>query len=139
MLLPIFGREGYCHEHCHAEIILNGSASVSIRLGDSYTDAGATATDNVDGDISDRIVVTNPVNTDRAGTYTITYRVEDLAGNAAVATRTVVVAAATTVKRSSGGGAVSLLFLAVLATLVIAQSASSSTNSTKTGVFRRER
>ena len=121
------------------EIILNGSASVSIRLGDSYTDAGATATDNVDGDISDRIVVTNPVNTDRAGTYTITYRVEDLAGNAAVATRTVVVAAATTVKRSSGGGAVSLLFLAVLATLVIAQSASSSTNSTKTGVFRRER
>ena len=98
------------------EIVLIGSATISIRLGNSYTDAGASATDNVDGDISDRIVVDNPVNTNRAGTYTITYNVEDFAGNAAVATRTVIVeATAPVVQSSSGGGAVSILVLAVLA------------------------
>jgi len=97
------------------EISLIGSAAISIRLGSLYTDAGASAIDNVDGDISDRIVVANPVNTDRAGTYTISYSVEDIAGNTAVVTRTVTVEAATPVQRSGGGGAVSILVLAVLA------------------------
>ena len=103
------------------EIVLAGSATVSIRLGNSYTDAGASATDNVDGDISDRIVVENPVNTDRAGTYTITYNVEDLAGNAAVATRTVIVEATAPVQTSSsgGGGALSILVLMILAALAL--------------------
>jgi hypothetical protein len=97
------------------EIVLTGSATVSVRPGSSYTDAGASATDNVDGDISDRIVVDNPVNTDRAGTYTITYSVEDLAGNTAVATRTVIVESVVApVQSSGGGGAVSLLVLAVI-------------------------
>jgi len=98
------------------EIVLIGPATIYVRLGNSYTDAGASATDNVDGDISDRIVVDNPVNTDRAGTYTITYTVEDTAGNAAVATRTVIVQAATEpIQRSGGGGAMSILVLNVLA------------------------
>ena len=96
------------------EISLIGSAAISVRLGSLYTDAGASAIDNVDGDISDRIVVTNPVNTDRAGTYTISYSVEDLAGNAAVATRSVVVEVAAPVVRNSGGGAISILVLAIL-------------------------
>jgi len=96
------------------EIVLMGSATITVRLGNFYTDAGASATDNIDGDISDRIVVDNPVNTSRAGTYTITYSVEDIAGNSAVVTRAVTVEAATPVQRS-GGGAVSILVLAVLA------------------------
>jgi hypothetical protein len=101
------------------EIVLNGSATVTIRSGSAYTDAGATATDNIDGDISDRIDVDNPVNTDRAGTYTVTYRVEDLAGNAAVATRTVIVEATPPVQTSSsgGGGALSIVMLTFLAAL----------------------
>ena len=99
------------------QIVLSGSATVSVRLGNTYTDAGATATDNVDGDISDRIVVDNPVNTDRAGTYTITYRIEDLAGNTAVATRTVIVQATVPAPSSGGGGAVSVVVLAILAVL----------------------
>jgi len=100
------------------EIVLNGSATISVRSGNAYTDAGASATDNVDGDISDRIAVDNPVNTDRAGTYTITYSVRDLAGNSAVATRTVIVEAALPVQSSSGGGgALSSVLLAVLAAL----------------------
>ena len=97
------------------EIILIGAATISVRLGSPYTDAGASAIDNVDGDISDRIVVDNPVNTGRAGTYAITYSVEDIAGNTAVVTRTVTVEATTPVQSSGGGGAVSILVLAVLA------------------------
>ena len=105
------------------EITLIGAATVTVQVGDTYTDAGATATDNVDGDISDRIVVDNPVDTSVAGTYTVSYSVEDLAGNRASATRTVIVQTATPPPppppppqtASSGGGAVSLLLLAVLA------------------------
>ena len=95
-------------------IVVIGPATIYVREGTSYIDGGATATDNVDGDISDRIVVVNPVNADRAGTYTVTYRVEDLAGNAAVATRTVIVQATVPVPSSGGGGAVSILFLTIL-------------------------
>ena len=73
-------------------ITLLGSPTVNLTAGNSYTDAGATALDNVDGDITSKIVVVNPVNTSTAGTYTITYNVSDAAGNAAAqVTRTVIV------------------------------------------------
>ena len=99
---------------------LSGSPPVSVQLGAVYTDSGASAFDNVDGDISDRIVVDNPVNTALAATYTVTYRVEDLAGNAAAATRTVIVEAAMEAIAPSstgggGGGAASFLLLALAA------------------------
>jgi len=106
------------------EIVLLGSATVTIVVGAAYTDAGASATDNIDGDISDRIVVDNPVDTSQLGTYTITYSVADLAGNAAVATRTVIVQASApppppppVLQKSGGGGASSILILTVLAAL----------------------
>lgn len=66
-------------------ITLNGTSEVSVVLGGSYSDAGATASDTVDGDITGRIQVTGTVNPSASGTYTITYTVSDLAGNAAVA------------------------------------------------------
>lgn len=65
-------------------ITLTGEATVEIDLGGEYTDGGATANDNVDGDITSSIVVAgDEVNTAAAGTYTITYDVSDAAGNAA--------------------------------------------------------
>jgi hypothetical protein len=74
-------------------ITLNGDNTINIAVGDSYTDAGAFALDDVDGDITSKIVVVNPVDTSVAGTYTITYDVSDVAGNKATeTTRTVVVA-----------------------------------------------
>ena len=106
-------------------IVLSGSATVTVSVGGAYTDAGASATDNVDGDISDQIVVDNPVDTSREGTYTVTYSVEDMAGNTAVATRTVIVQASAPppppppVVQSGGGGAVSGLLLALLAILTL--------------------
>ena len=74
-------------------ITLVGNDPVNLTTGDSYTDAGATAMDTEDGDITADIVVGgDTVNTAMAGTYVITYNVTDSNGNAAVeVTRTVIV------------------------------------------------
>ena len=53
-------------------------------MGVTYTDAGATATDNVDGDISEDIVVTSNVDTTQLGSYAVRYNVQDGNGNAAI-------------------------------------------------------
>ena len=56
---------------------------MNLTVGDSFTDPGATATDNVDGNLTSSIVVTGSVNTATAGIYTLNYNVSDAAGNAA--------------------------------------------------------
>jgi hypothetical protein len=95
-------------------ITLNGAASVDVPSGSAYSDAGATAVDNIDGDITSRIVVNNPVNSAAVGAYTVTYNVLDSAGNEAVqVTRTVNVMAATG-RGGGGGGTVSYWLLALL-------------------------
>lgn len=67
-----------------------GSATVSVEIGGTYTDAGASASDNYDGNLSGAIVTTGAVNTSQFGAYTITYNVSDSSGNAAIpVTRTV--------------------------------------------------
>jgi hypothetical protein len=84
-------------------ITLVGDAAVNLANGAAYTDAGATAADDRDGSISDRIVTTithngsivSSVNTAVAGIYKYHYNVSDTAGNAAAeVTRTVIVASA---------------------------------------------
>jgi hypothetical protein len=72
-------------------VSLNGDATVTLTVGDSWSDPGATATDDVDGDISSNIQVAGSVDTGTAGTYTLTYSVTDAAGNTGSATRTVTV------------------------------------------------
>lgn len=72
-------------------ITLLGSKTETISVGDKYKDAGATATDNIDGDLTDKIKATGEVDTTKAGTYTIKYTVTDKAGNKASKTRTVIV------------------------------------------------
>ena len=64
-------------------ITLLGDAAVSIEVGDTYIDAGATATDNYDGDITSNIVTVSNVDTAIVGSYTVTYDVSDANGNAA--------------------------------------------------------
>jgi len=64
-------------------ITLIGSSSVDLNVGDTYTEQGATATDNLDGDLTSSIVVTGTVNTSIAGVYTRNYNVSDAAGNPA--------------------------------------------------------
>lgn len=76
-------------------ITVTGANPVSVTQGTPYIDAGATALDNVDGDITASIVTTNPVNTTVLGAQTVTYNVSDAAGNPSSATRTVNVVADT--------------------------------------------
>lgn len=84
-------------------ITLLGEASVQLENGAIYSDAGAAAEDDRDGNITDRIAVTitkdgkavRALDTSVAGTYIIHYNVSDSAGNAASeVTRSVTVGAA---------------------------------------------
>ena len=77
-------------------ITLNGQAIAIVNLNSTYTDAGATATDEVDGDLTSSIVATGVVNTSVEGNYIITYTVSDTSGNTATATRQVIVEGDTT-------------------------------------------
>ena len=71
-------------------ITLVGDAQITVEVGSTYTDLGATASDNYDGDITADIVTVNNVDTSVIGSYTVTYNVTDSSGNAATeVTRTV--------------------------------------------------
>src|SRR3989344_697272 len=71
-------------------ITLVGNTIETIEAGISYIDAGATALDNYDGDITGNIITVNPVDTNIIGTYFVTYNVMDSSGNPATQiTRTV--------------------------------------------------
>ena len=71
-------------------IVLLGPDSVSVETGTVYVDAGATASDNFDGDLPGSIETVNPVDTAVLGAYTVTFNVTDSSGNpAAQVTRTV--------------------------------------------------
>jgi len=71
---------------------LIGDANVDVEVGSTYTDAGATAIDDVDGDITADIVTSGSVDTSTLGVYTISYSVSDISGNSAsTLTRTITV------------------------------------------------
>ena len=58
-----------------------GPSQVTVQVGSTYVDAGATASDNVDGDVTSKIVTVNPVNTNVTGTFTITYDLTNSRGH----------------------------------------------------------
>lgn len=64
-------------------ITLNGKSEIQIKQGQAYSDEGATAQDDEDGDITDHIITVNPVNKNDIGKYIVTYNVADSAGNEA--------------------------------------------------------
>jgi hypothetical protein len=72
-------------------ILLGENPDTVIKGSGAYADAGYTASDNIDGDISANVVVTGTVNTNSVGTYTLTYKVSDAWGNIDSAVRTVMV------------------------------------------------
>lgn len=64
-------------------ITLIGNNPMVIAKNTGYTEPGAKAIDDVDGDISNKIVITNDVNANVVGTYHAWYNVKDKAGNEA--------------------------------------------------------
>ena len=72
-------------------ITINGSASVSIVAGSTYSDQGATCLDETNGDLTGSITTTSDINASAPGTYHVTYACTDVAGNEAEKMRTVTV------------------------------------------------
>jgi hypothetical protein len=78
-------------------ISMAGAPTVPLFINDPYTDAGATANDAVDGSVPVITLIngtpadTVTIDTSAPGTYTITYRAIDSAGNVATRSRLVTV------------------------------------------------
>jgi len=82
-------------------ITLRGTATITLDWASSYIDAGATATDNVDGSVT--VNSSGSVNTSKPGVYVISYTASDVAGNAAIrVVRTVTVLAPTSTLGADG-------------------------------------
>lgn len=70
-------------------ITLSGSSTITLVKNTSYTDAGATCTDNVDTTCI--VTSSGTVDTSTPGTYTLEYTATDTAGNTSTTTRTITV------------------------------------------------
>ena len=72
--------------------IITGVKELTLNVGDIFNSLqGITATDNSDGEITSRIVVTGSVDTTKVGKYKLTYSVQDTSGNKATASNIVTV------------------------------------------------
>jgi hypothetical protein len=92
----LFGASGSCTVDVSVQdltgptILLNGSNSITLSCGDTYTEQGATVDDACDAFV-DLVVGGSAVNTNNAGTYIVTYTATDGSGNTAQVTRSVTV------------------------------------------------
>lgn len=73
------------------ELTLSGGSRIFVKLGDSYSEPGYSATDNADGDLTSKVVVNGSVDTSKIGSYTITYTSTDSSNNVSTQKRTVYV------------------------------------------------
>ena len=72
--------------------VISGANSTSIKEGTSFNlMKGVTATDKEDGNITKHIKVTGNVDTNKPGTYELTYTVTDKNGNSTTTKRTITV------------------------------------------------
>lgn len=73
------------------EIKLSGSEELYVSLGGSYSDPGYIATDNCDGDVTNKVKTSGGVDTSKQGSYEITYFVQDSKSNKSEVKRKVIV------------------------------------------------
>ncbi|HIP28340.1 MAG TPA: DUF5011 domain-containing protein, partial [Sulfurovum sp.] len=71
------------------KIVILGSSTVTHSDGSIYRDLGATASDDRDGNLTSYIHIVSDVNSSKDGNYTVTYSVEDSAGNKVIVIREV--------------------------------------------------
>jgi hypothetical protein len=102
------------------KITLNGAAALTLAAGQAYEELGATASDDIDGDLTDQVTISGTVNTTLVGSYTVSYTASDKSTNTAVAKRTVQVGV-NQGTGGSGGGVAGPLFLLLLALFVAAR------------------
>lgn len=75
-------------------ITMLGADTLILEVNNNLVDPGATAFDNIEGNITSRIVVSNSVDVTQPGIYYIDYNVVDGSGLAAVTVRRTVIVAA---------------------------------------------
>ena len=100
-------------------VLLSGETTVAIPAGGVYEDPGATAMDDIDGDLTASLVIDGSFNTTVVGSYTLTYSVSDRAGNLGTAKRIINVGVNEGVG-GGGGGIIAPLFLILQALILIA-------------------
>ena len=66
-----------------------GADTVNLLVGNDYTEIGFSATDNYDGDLTDKVTSSNNIDNNTIGTYEVNYEVSDSSGNKSTATRNV--------------------------------------------------
>jgi len=89
--------------YCNTEILdttdpvigLLGANPINLNIGELFVDPGATAFDNIDGDITSSIATNSDLNTQIEGTYVISYSITDAAGNSSAIARQVIVSDST--------------------------------------------
>ncbi|WOH38131.1 DUF5011 domain-containing protein [Thalassotalea fonticola] len=75
-------------------LTLKGDNPQQLFIGDTYIEAGANAIDDVDGDITNKIVIeAESIDNQKTGQYSVNYRVADESGNQASLSRIVEVKA----------------------------------------------
>lgn len=79
----------FCVDVIPPEITLLGDSTITLYANEEYTEYGATASDDHDGEITNKIQITSNVDMSRIGTYKVVYKVADWYGNTAEVTRTV--------------------------------------------------
>ena len=70
-------------------ITLNGNTETSVYIGKKYIELGAKALDNMEGDLTDNIVITGDINNQVIGLYEVKYSATDKSGNTGTTIRKV--------------------------------------------------
>ena len=84
-------------------INLIGKKEETTEVNKQYKEKGATAKDNCDGDLTKNIIITGTVNTQKKGTYKLTYTAIDKSNNKNQITRTVKVVDKDQIIKPNGG------------------------------------
>jgi hypothetical protein len=81
-------REVIIRDNIKPNIVLK-EGNLNLYLNAEYHEFGYNAIDNYDGDITNKVVVSNNINTNKIGTYYVKYKVKDSSGNENIVERQV--------------------------------------------------
>jgi len=81
---------------------LNGNNKITLFIGNQFKDPGYKANDEYDGELTDKVIVNNTVDFNKAGKYKITYEVEDSSNNKTIKEREIEILDKPKVSNTSG-------------------------------------
>lgn len=87
----VLEREIHYDDPVPPELTLKGDSKIYITEGSAWKDPGYTASDNIDGDLTELVTISGTVDHNKPGTYKLTYEVKDQYENVTKVQRTVTV------------------------------------------------